>query len=403
MDDNRLTPLHWKQIKLGDLGNIILGQSPPSNTYNTVGLGLPFFQGKAEFCDVHPIATKWCSAPQKIAEPNDILISVRAPVGATNIANLRCCIGRGLAAIRTKNFKFIYYFLKSKQTKIEELGTGTTFKAISGDNLKNILVPVFSNKEQEQIVEKIEELFSELDAGRRQLETVKEQLKTYRQAVLKYAFEGRLTNKIVKNGEIPNGWIWETLEKVCKKIQDGSHFSPKCQYDAPGLDRFKYITAKNIRNNYLDLSNITYVDRQFHSSIFNRCNPQYGDVLMTKDGVNTGDVTINTIQEDFSLLSSVCLFKPKKELLDSSYLKFFFQSSFGLKIIETSMTGTAIKRIILKKLRAAKIILPSLAEQERIVSEVDSRLSVCDNLWETIDNCIQQTESLKQTILKQAF
>ncbi len=193
-------PMYSQSIikRLGDYCNIILGQSPPSNTYNSKGIGLPFFQGKAEFGDLHPIAIKWCSLPGKIALPNDILISVRAPVGSTNIADQKCCIGRGLAAIRHKNYKYIYYFLKSIENKINELGTGTTFKAITGNTLKDILIPIPPDHEQHLIVEKIEELFSELEAGQRQLETVKQQMNTYRQAVLKWAFEGKL-NKVTIN------------------------------------------------------------------------------------------------------------------------------------------------------------------------------------------------------------
>jgi type I restriction enzyme S subunit len=301
---------------------------------------------------------------------------------------------------------FLFYFLIRDKFRSEAAAnmTGAVgLRRVPKQFLENYRLPVPPLSEQKQIVDKIEELFSELDAGRRQLESVKGQLRTYCQAVLKSAFEGRFTYNNIKDGEMPRGWNWKILGNVCSKIQDGSHFSPKIQYDTPGKDRFKYITAKNIRNNHLDLSNLTYVDRQFHTVIFKRCNPEYGDVLMTKDGVNTGEVTINTLNEEVSLLSSVCLFKPKKELLNSSFLKYFFQSPFGSQIINESMTGTAIKRIILKNLRNANIVMPPIDEQVKIISEIDSRMSVCDKNEETINNSLQLIEVLKQSILKQAF
>jgi len=91
---------------------IILGQSPTSDTYNVIKEGLPFFQGKAEFTELYPIPEKWCSKPKKVAERFDILLSVRAPVGAINIADQQCCIGRGLASIRyPENYKFIWVWL----------------------------------------------------------------------------------------------------------------------------------------------------------------------------------------------------------------------------------------------------------------------------------------------------
>ena len=93
-------PIGWLSSELGQICNITLGQSPPSSTYEDQPVGLPFFQGKADFGEIYPIPTKWCSKPQKTAEAGDILISVRAPVGPTNVADVRCCLGRGLAALR---------------------------------------------------------------------------------------------------------------------------------------------------------------------------------------------------------------------------------------------------------------------------------------------------------------
>src|SRR3989337_815218 len=93
-------PKGWVWTRLGEVSEIILGQSPPSSTYNKNGNGLPFYQGKLEFGNIYPTPQKWCTAPKKIAEKEDVLISVRAPVGPTNISPERCCIGRGLAAIR---------------------------------------------------------------------------------------------------------------------------------------------------------------------------------------------------------------------------------------------------------------------------------------------------------------
>jgi type I restriction enzyme S subunit len=89
----------WIEVELGEVCDVVMGQSPPSSTYNIEGRGLPFFQGKAEFTDLHPVVQRWCDTPKRTAQPFDILLSVRAPVGSTNIANTKCAIGRGLAAI----------------------------------------------------------------------------------------------------------------------------------------------------------------------------------------------------------------------------------------------------------------------------------------------------------------
>ena len=150
-----------------------MGQSPDSKTYNTQGKGLPFYQGNADFGETHPITHVWCSAPVKIAEDGDILISVRAPIGAMNMAAERCCIGRGLAAltpIRNKCSKqFLYYALQSKVDSLIAQGTGSTFKAISKKVLEATCIPAYSTTEQEQIAETIGHVDNTIAARRKQL------------------------------------------------------------------------------------------------------------------------------------------------------------------------------------------------------------------------------------------
>lgn len=203
--------------------------------------------------------------------------------------------------------------------------------------------------------------------------------------------------------QLPADWQWVKLGEICAKIQDGSHFSPQVQHDSPGKNRFMYITAKNIRNNYMDLRNVKYVDQEFHDSIYNRCNPEFGDVLLTKDGVNTGQVTLNTIREPFSLLSSVCIFKADRSKLQSEILKYFIQSPLGSRAILDSMTGTAIKRIILGKIKNAFFPLPPLATQQAIVAKIEELFTELDKGIESIKLAQQQLKTYRQSVLKAAF
>ena len=186
----------WVSSPIGDVCEVILGQSPLSSTYNDEGLGLPFFQGSGEFGEISPTVKKWCNRPRKIAENGDVLLSVRAPVGPTNICQGRSAIGRGLAAIRYPfpgGHKFLFYFFKSIENVVSQSGTGSTFSAITKSEVNSIRLQLPPLPEQHRIVTKIEELFSKLDAGVEALRKVKVEIKRYRQAVLKHAFEGRLT------------------------------------------------------------------------------------------------------------------------------------------------------------------------------------------------------------------
>lgn len=134
-------PTNWRWQQLSEVAHIIMGQSPPSSTYNDEGLGLPFFQGRTEFGSRYPTAVKWCEAPRKTTELGDVLISVRAPVGDVNLAPYKCCIGRGLAAIRAKENSsnlFLYYLLIYAKERLERRETGATFGNVSKSILETL-------------------------------------------------------------------------------------------------------------------------------------------------------------------------------------------------------------------------------------------------------------------------
>lgn len=157
--------------RLEEICSINMGQSPDSTTYNESGNGMPFFQGNADFGELHPTARIWCNAPTKIANRGDILISVRAPIGALNIANEKCCIGRGLAALTVDNDichqNYLWYALESKIDVLNSKGTGSTFKAINKKSLAETEIPLPSLDEQRKIAAVLDKV-SDLIVKRRQ-------------------------------------------------------------------------------------------------------------------------------------------------------------------------------------------------------------------------------------------
>ena len=161
-------------LTLKDIAIINMGQSPNSKTYNGEKKGIPFYQGKSDFGKINPIPRVWCSNPIKIAEKDDILISVRAPIGDTNIAIERCCIGRGLASIRplNKNInqKYLYYLLNSKYNELNKFGTGSTFKAITKDNLCDLKCNKIPNiREQIEVVKKLDNVNQIIEIKKKQV------------------------------------------------------------------------------------------------------------------------------------------------------------------------------------------------------------------------------------------
>lgn len=147
---------------LSDISIITMGQSPAGKTYNDEGDGMAFYQGKTEFGDLYiGTPTKWTTAPSRIAEANDVLMSVRAPVGSTNIAVEQCCLGRGLAGIRPIEGKsttmFILYSMRSIENQVENMGVGSTFKAINKEQVYKLPIPLAGLERQSSFVELAEE------------------------------------------------------------------------------------------------------------------------------------------------------------------------------------------------------------------------------------------------------
>ena len=161
-------------VKLKDVCAINMGQSPDSNSYNENGKGVPFFQGNADFGERYPITRKWCSAPAKMAAPEDILISVRAPIGALNYAKEDCCIGRGLAALTPDKSKvspeYIFWLLKSKNEELNSKGTGSTFKAIGRKALEETLVPDISLGKQTEYSTILEKVYGVILSRKQELQ-----------------------------------------------------------------------------------------------------------------------------------------------------------------------------------------------------------------------------------------
>ena len=191
----RRLPDGWRWVRLGDVSEIIAGQSPPGSTYRKSPEGLPFFQGKADFGVLYPVARVWCVQPSKIALPGDILISVRAPVGPTNIANIKCCIGRGLAAVRCGrqvDRDFILYALRTFEADLAAKAAGSTFEAISRRDLEGLELPIPSLAEQKRIAAILNEQMAAVERARKAAEAKLDAINALPSALLREAFGGTL-------------------------------------------------------------------------------------------------------------------------------------------------------------------------------------------------------------------
>ncbi|MCU5396543.1 restriction endonuclease subunit S [Bacillus toyonensis] len=316
------------------------------------------------------------------------------------------------------NSKYLYYYLKSPlylQPLINN-AKGSTQKFVSLGMLRKSPIILPPLNEQKRIVEKVKRLLNKIEEAKWLIEEAKETFELRRAAILDKAFRGELTKKWRKEKNnknsvpklsiisveaphsLPKGWTWITLEDGCEKITDGTHHSPKSY---PTGD-YMYITAKNIKEKGVLLDNVSYVSKEVHEEIYSRCDVKKGDVLYIKDGATTGIATVNQLSEEFSLLSSVGLLRPKKDVLLPEYLMFCLNSSTTKRRMLGMMSGNAIRRLTLKKIKQGIIPLPPIDEQRIIISILD-KVKIIDekiNLYSDVDQTI---ENLKQAILSKAF
>jgi len=436
-------PENWETAMLSDVADVILGQSPPSSTYNTEENGLPFFQGRTEFGDLFPTARKYCSAPNKIAEADDILISVRAPVGPTNLATEKSCIGRGLAAIRPHGdspSRYFLYYLRSIENELAGKGTGTTFQAISGKILRETEIAIAPLPEQRRIVARIEELFSRLDAGVAALRHAKAQLQRYRQSVLAAAVTGQLTQawreqhpdtepaeelleRILDQRQkqwsgrgkyrsalepespadlpsIPENWTWTTIDALTTS-KVGNAFK-SAEFSASGV--------RLLRGENIEPGALRWVKTRFwpESRVeeFKDLLIEAGDVIVAMDRplISSGLKVAVAKESDTPclLVQRVTRLRPIEPITAT----FLFTNVNTKRFIDQligNQTGTQLPHITEKGIRSFAVALPPLAEQYQIVSEVESRTTAIDHLETELDRQITRSNRLRQATLSEAF
>lgn len=388
-------PNDWEVVRLGDrnVAALIMGQSPPSSTYNKERVGLPFLQGKAEFGEIYPSPILYCSKPIKIAESNDILLSVRAPVGDVNIAPLKCCIGRGLSSIRAKTDKlhylFLFYHLKFGSKRFESLSMGSTFKAIRKAEIENYKIPLPPLSEQQ----KIAEILSTVDRVIQKVDELIAKTERLKRGLMRELLTKGLGHKEFKDaeiGRIPKDWEVVRLEKVSKDFISGG--TPSTKEPKFWNGNIPWIRSVHITRYFIDHSSVEqYITEEGLEHSAANIVPRNNLIVATRVGVgksavNLIDVAIN---QD---LTGIVLDKSK---VNPEFIAWYLHSSRVIQLFESFSRGTTIKGITQFNLRNLRIALPSLPEQQKI-SEI---LSTVDKKLELERNEKAKLERIKQGLM----
>ena len=454
-------PPDWAAAPIGDVALVQMGQSPPSTTYNCDGVGLPFFQGKAQFGELHPEVRTWCSRPTQIALPGDILLSVRAPVGPTNLAASKCCIGRGLASVRPEagiDLRYLLYAFRHYVGELDAKGTGTTFKAISGKIVREFPIPVAPAAEQSRISEALDELFSDLHAGVAALERARERLKLYRASVLKAAVEGALTadwrrrnptaepaeellkrilvehrrrwekdqvSKFREKGKtppknwkarykepvapdtadlssLPDAWCWASLDQVSAIV--GGITKGQKILDRHPTREVPYLRVANVQRGYLDLREVTRIRARESDIDLYRLRP--GDILFTEGGdrdkLGRGWIWDGEIDE---CIHQNHVFRARliSEQLQSEIISWSGNSYGQFWFSKAGRQSVNLASINLTILRSFPVPVAPSGEQQQMVQIVEDQLSTLERLESDIESRLEASQVLRQALLKQAF
>jgi type I restriction enzyme, S subunit len=358
---------------------------------------------------------KWKDAPsraQQIVFKDDVLFStvrtymkniavVENKIYDGQIASSGFCVIRSDKKITNPKFVFFYTVSQNFLRPLNELQTGSSYPAVRDKDVFIQPFPLPPKPIQQAIVSKIEELFSELDKGIENLRTAQQQLKTYRKSVLKWAFEGKLTNENVKEGELPKGWKWVPLHEMIDKIRCGSGVVPSSE-----ISDYPILRSSSVRTCKVNFNDIKYVHEI--EKIKKDDFIVGGDLLFTRLNGSIDYVGNCAIVPDFfpnNLIYPDRLFRMrllKPEYAD--YVMLFFATSIARRIIEKNAKSTAgHMRISTPDITHMLIPLCPDKVQSKIIQEIESRLSVADKMEESITQSLQQAEALRQSILKKAF
>ena len=370
-------PKGWEVKKLGEVCFVIAGQSPEGKYYNSKENGLPFYQGKKEFSRKFiGKPTKWTTKVTKEAEANDILMSVRAPVGPINFSTQKICIGRGLAAIRANELidkEFLFNFLLKNEDEIVG-NTGAVFNSINKNQIQNILIPLPPLHEQKRIVAILDQAFTAIDQAKANTEKNLKNARELFQSKLQETFDnGKLK---IDNGEWEEkklGEVCDVLDKLRKPITKSNRIEGE----------YPYYGATGI---------LSYV----HEYIFDEKL-----VLIGEDGAKwkSGDNSSFIVSGKYWVNNHAHVIRPMRGFILDEWVVNFLNFSDLTKYI----TGMTVPKLNQKKMKNIPIPLPPLPEQKQIVKKLDSVSTETKKLEAIYQRKITCLDELKKSILQKAF
>jgi len=365
---------YYPNERLGNVAGIIMGQSPPGSTYNENGNGLPFFQGIRDFNYRHPSVRVFCSAPSRVAQPGDILLSVRAPIGRVNIADRVCCIGRGLSIVRAKSdldqrfIEFVLRLLEPSWQSVE--GGGSVFGNATKNDLESLPIPWPKPVERQAIAHILGSLDDKIELNRRMNKT----LEAMARAIFKSWFVdfdpvrakaedcptglpddiAALFPDSFENselGEIPKGWEVGRLSAISEKPQYGFTASANDEVVGPKFLRIKDIN----KTDWIDWTTVPYCEIDEKNK--DKYQLQLGDIVIARMA-DPGHAALIEEQIDSVFASYLIRFRPINDAYER-YLQYWLRSDVYWNLARGHQTGSTRANLNAKVLGSFPVLVPN--------------------------------------------
>lgn len=377
----------WKKCTIADLGTVVGGATPstkkpenydggtiawitPKDLAGVLGRFISHGERNITEAGLHSCSTQ-------MMPRHTILFSSRAPIGYVAIAENEVCTNQGFKSVvpnDNTDYMFLYYLLLNNRQNIEHMGSGTTFKEVSGKTMRGIEVCVPESKE-EQI--RISSMLSAIDDKIEENERINKNLEAQGLALYKSYF----IDFDPYEGTRPKGWNVVSLEDVCLKITDGSHYSPKDDSGAP----YPMYSVKDMETYGFNSSSCKHISAdEFERMKKSDCVPLVNDILVAKDGSYLKEIFICSEQKDEAVLSSIAIFRPDPNVILPDILLFLLkQPSIRADVADNYVSGSALPRIVLKDFKKYQFILPPIDEQRKIGNILHSfRMQITSNVNE---------------------
>lgn len=397
-------PANWCWTRLGNVTNIIMGQSPNGGSITENEKDTPLIGGAADMGEKYPEIKRYTNKPTKISSDEDLIICVRATLGKPIFSDGRYCLGRGVAAIRplVGSRKLYKYFFLNFEQYLFDNATGTTFAQVNSNILQKMPLALPPLAEQQRIVERIESLFAKLDEAKENLQNVLEGFETRKAAILHKAFTGELTAKWRKQHVVSiESWGSVKVSNLCENIVCGK--TPTSYIDNNG--DIPYLKVYNIVNNKIDFdSKPQYIPKKIHESKLKSSILKPKDVIMNIVGPPLRKIAIipDTYPE-WNMNQAIVRFRTKEKLY-YKYLYYYliYPKTLDDIICETKgVVGQA--NISITQSRNLNINLPTFSEQTEIVRIIDELFVKEQQAKELAENTLAKIDLIKKSILARAF